>query len=849
MGASAWFHPDLAAEPRLVGPVIRALARILQTGTVLHPKIKALKGPWPGTHRLRFAKKERALFSWEADADGQRVAWVHEIDWRAEVYERDAGLARATAWADARDRRGLNALGYVRKEAGEGVVDEPEPDVLPALSHQQSRFIQSLLPLEQKTRSPLAFVRLGVGPPGSGKTVVAVDAAQAAQELDYDVLVLVPSPKLLRTYRDELGRVAVVEEGRFAEAPSDDQPRVWVERVGDFFDAVAGSDAPGDAVRVWWADALKLPAVQKWRKKHPCVEALRFVDLIDAVLFDERAGGVGGKDALAEQDTPLRAAIADLSGGLRDAVVQLKQQRRVVLRWERARSAVDKLAAARPGRSLLILVDEAQDLIPAQWQALASAAFRRLTERKDTTGLALLGDENQRVTPTAFAWNDVKAFVAGLHPDLQGGIGVEMTDLPGSFRIPRAVARVANPLVDGRMDSGVRRASVVEPESLLEEGGVEIVEVSEIRSALLDAVGALVAEGLAPEARLLVITDKQGAGHPVLDTLDVVEAKGLEWDAIVVAGLFSTKADFNERARAYTRLTRARKRVVLLVSPNDGRQMEVYWTPYLRAEGTEGVRRVEPADLASALRRCIDTSSAVDRVDELLSRIGNVLERAEQEGGGCPTPVIELVERVIPLGGAARVPAIFDDFLDRNAAWEVDLRAAGLGAGARVRAASVLAAGDVGEALALAERLPELTEWVAPLTRAVEGSGALARASAELRRSGVEDAMLEDLIRVAFRGRVVQALARRKIVDAPVAPPADLVAPRITRRVWTAVEQERAKIAMETDRLSNAAEELLDAGIRRVEAEVSASAVLQSFRDVEAGLARLEQVGIAEAPK
>ena len=128
-----------------------------------------------------------------------------------------------------------------------------------------------------------------------------------------------------------------------------------------------------------------------------------------------------------------------------------------------------------------------------------------------------------------------------------------------------------------------------------------------------------------------------------------------------------------------------------------------------------------------------------------------------------------------------------------------------------------------------------------PLARAVEGSGALARASAELRRSGVEDATLEDRIRVAFRGRVVQALARGKMVDAPAAPPADLVAPRITRRVWAAVEQEHAGIAMESERLSKAAEELLHAGIRRVEAEVSASAVLRIFTDAEAGLARLEQ--------
>lgn len=96
MGASAWFHPDLADKPELVEPVIRALARVFATGAERHPNIKSLKGSWPGTLRLKFAKKERALFSWTTDETG-RVAWVHEIDWRAEVYERARGIARARA--------------------------------------------------------------------------------------------------------------------------------------------------------------------------------------------------------------------------------------------------------------------------------------------------------------------------------------------------------------------------------------------------------------------------------------------------------------------------------------------------------------------------------------------------------------------------------------------------------------------------------------------------------------------------------------------------------------------------------------------------------------------------------
>ena len=301
MGASAWFHPDLADKPKLVEPVLRALARILEAGAVLHPKIKSLKGPWPGTHRLTFAKKERALFSWRQDETEQRVPWVHEIGWRAEVYERARGIARARAWSEARNRAdggdcgGLVALGYKLKETQAAPCDEDEVDILPVLSPEQEVFLDSLLPLERTTGNPHAFVRLGVGPPGSGKTVVAVEAAQAARYRNCDVLVLVPTSGLLTTYKRELGRVTVVEDGRFADAPEDseDEPRVWVERAGPFFDALAKHEFLEDPVVTWWAKVLELPAIQAWKTKHPCVKTPPFVQLIDALLFDDRAGGGG----------------------------------------------------------------------------------------------------------------------------------------------------------------------------------------------------------------------------------------------------------------------------------------------------------------------------------------------------------------------------------------------------------------------------------------------------------------------------------------------------------------------------------------------------------------------------
>lgn len=720
------------------------------------------------------------------------------------------------------------------------------------LSDKQAGFIQSLLPHEQASRNPHAFVWLGIGPPGSGKTVVAVDAAQEARHppeghLALDVLVLVPSSNLLTTYKRELGRVTAVEEGRFADAADDAQDhesRVWVERVGPFFDALANPESQEHPVDRWWDKVLELPAIHRWKTKNPCVTTTRFRQLIDAVLFDDSAGGEAEKSALAEQDAHLRAAMAELEGGVREAVESLKAEHKVLLRWERARMAVAKLAEARPGRGLLILVDEAQDLIPAQWQALAHGAYRR--RAKDITRLALLGDENQRITPTAFAWTDVKGFVGGLHPDLSEGIGVETTELPGSFRIPRAVAHVANPLVDGRLGTGKRLAAVVDPTTIAEEGVVEIVVVADPHAALAEAAAEVASGNDDPDALLIVLTEEEFEGGGIVDSVNVVQAKGIEWNAVVVAGLFTGSADFDGRARAYTRLTRARQRVVLLVSAADCEFMWEHWKQHIEAEGG-GVRVVERRELASALQKCLDTEGPEIRAEKLLSRIGQALDQAERDGGGFPTVATDLVTRIILLGGAAEVPDRFCLALAQNPAWEEELRAAGRQGGAGSRVASVLAVGDVGEALALAERLPELATWVEPLTNAVDESGPLARASAELWRQAEADATLETLVVTAFRHHVADALARPELGDPPTSTPLDGMPPRVVLRVKQAIEAACRELTEEADQFESVAGDRVRAEMGRVEQWVDASVVCRDLRAVEARLQRLEElVGTTE---
>ena len=498
---------------------------------------------------------------------------------------------------------------------------------------------------------------------------------------------------------------------------------------------------------------------------------------------------------------------------------------------------------ARPGRSLLILVDEAQDLIPAQWQALATGAFLR--RAKHVTGLALFGDENQRITPTAFAWTDVEQFVGQLHPDLGEGRGVEKTALPGSFRIPRAVAQVANPLVDGTMDKGVRRAVVVDPTTLSEEGVVEIVVVPDPHAALVEAAAELAAELASlnenADASLVVLSEKALYKRELVDRSTVVDAKGIEWKAVVVAGLFYDSTDFDERARAYTRLTRASERVVLLVSAEDRLFMWKHWEQHVEANAG-GVRLVERKNLASALRKCLDTDTPEIRTEKLLMRIRNVLDQAELNGAGFPTDAIDLVTRIIPLGGAAQVPILLEQFLRQNPPWEGELRAAGKQGGARTRVASVLAAGDVGEALSLAERLPELAAWREPLTKAVDESGASAFASAELRRNAEAEAPLETLVATAFRHHAADALARSELRDPPIATGVDLMPKRNVQRLKDAIKDASSKLNDETDRFERAGTDRMRSEMGQVDRWIEESVVCRDLSAVDAQLQRLEEL-------
>jgi hypothetical protein len=616
-------------------------------------------------------------------------------------------------------------------------------------------------------------LHLAVGPPGSGKTVVAIEAAREAWLRDADVLFLVPSSRLVRQVRDALVDGERLAPEPFGAGAPSSAPQVWVERVQDFFRSFGRAREPDGWVANWLRRAYQLPALQRWRAEHPTASGPRFVELVDAVLFDEQATGTKEKDALSNQDDKLRRALEALEGpALRAALGGCRPPDRA-LRWERARATLDPLRHLHRGRELLILVDEAQDLAPGEWQTLVKAAWHRSARGGPRTTLALFGDENQRITPSAFSWSDVQDFTSGLAPELGRGGGHRRVSLPGSHRTPANIARAAASLMDGSLVGGRhRRAETADPERL-QPGGLVLVHVCDAPEALLHEAASTAFRGRDRDDRVVVLPVSEGPLGPHLDALAVEEAKGLEWPAVVLLGLFGDGVDFDARARAYTRLTRAWCQVLILLRPEEWERVGGVWT-----EAGVPHRTVGAEHLPAVLVGFIDTSGHAQRTSERVSRIESLIEQAES--GGEPFPLEVLGETyavsLLRWGAGEALLSVAATALELMPRWESDLLAATRADDAERAAAAWLLLGDAGAALVHLETHADRSSLLGPLVELVRRGSAFHRASADLRRASGFGRPLTSLIREALLRRCLERLRSAGQIDPP-----DTVHPAQTR--------------------------------------------------------------------
>lgn len=196
-----------------------------------------------------------------------------------------------------------------------------------------------------------------------------------------------------------------------------------------------------------------------------------------------------------------------------------------------------------------VIVDEAQDLTPMQWRMV----MRRVRGRS----LTIVGDLAQRSASTALDWREL------LPAELADA---RRQDLTVNYRSPAEIHELAASVLAAFAPS-------VAPSAALRTSGFapRFVEVDAIGTALddaiataLDDVGGLVAV-LAADPQALVSTHRPGDGATTrVQFLTPTEAKGLEFDAVVLVEPAQLWERPGGAAQLYIALTRATQRLTVV---------------------------------------------------------------------------------------------------------------------------------------------------------------------------------------------------------------------------------------------------------------------------------------------
>lgn len=596
-------HVDRAYE-RL--EVLRAQARrwprgVLDQGTgtpqalldrdvLVHTSLRRLAQLEIGSEPLVFGRVDRR--------DGQRlhigrVGVPDEqldplvVDWRAPAA---AAFYRATPLATmglARRRhfraRGRTLLGLDDEllGGGSGAADDlvlvGEGALLEALHRDRTgrmRDIVATLQREQDevVRAPLEGALVVQGGPGTGKTAVALHRAAYLlytyrERLEQaGVLLVGPTPRFLRYIGEvlpALGEDAVRLAGLAdlvpARVTAEDPPAVArVKGSGRMAPvlrrALRGHDLSGIDAETWprlpaallrqlYASPRRLASAaagslntgEQRLLRRPSTAGWTAADLplLDelAALLAPRAPRRRRRAPDADEAERIEQSVGSagpLDEGLRAAI--------------RARL---RAQARKAGREVFahVVVDEAQDLSPMAWRMLA--------RRCPSGSMTIVGDLAQATAPgAAGSWEAIA-------PLLPGG-RLTVRELTVAYRTPREVAEVAEPVL-AATGLGLRppapvRASGAPAILRRVEPGALLATVRDVLAELEGLSAVVVPDALAAEARGLL---------PGADVLTVPEAKGLEFDAVLVVEPAALARDHGLRG-LYLALSRPTRRLAVL---------------------------------------------------------------------------------------------------------------------------------------------------------------------------------------------------------------------------------------------------------------------------------------------
>lgn len=346
--------------------------------------------------------------------------------------------------------------------------------------------------------------------------------------------------------------------------------------------------------------------------------------------------------------------------------------------------------------------------------------------------------------------------------------------LTASFRTPRTVGRLASPLVNSADFRAIgetksRQSPTANTEDLEKKGRFYLLQVpqgTDVADVLVEATSGI-GEGTDQKHQIVVLAENPShitaiKASPVLDAMDIVEAKGSEWDSVVVLGIYPMGlGDYDERSRTYTRMTRTRTNLMVIAAAGPEHKDDAVFRRWLtlRASDLETETSTEILTDVNGLRRVLQQHffQAVT-AEDLVSRLQQVLDFAVENADEFPSRALDLIQRLAAGGGLRQLPVLLDDYLLAQPQWEPELRALGNAGTPAERVSVHIALGDFGRARAAARLTPELLELATELDTQIQHGGTLLQALVELAESGPEDASLTALVGSALAVRVVNAL-------------------------------------------------------------------------------------------
>ena len=627
--------------------------------------------------RLRVGRN-RAVASVANDAHGRLSAYVHEIGPRCEVYERDSFGSRLKAfWGPASSRsknpnQVLVAQEYHYLDPAQATRDKvPRASLHFLLQLQQQEFFDNVLPILAYERPNETELVIGHGPPGSGKTLVACDLALEAFLDGHEVDVLVPSVGLENEYERLL-------KSWDALAGNGDGVRVW--RYPAFFAHIAGIRLPFDResrVRAWWHEVLREPAffasigpkVRAGGKISEADLAERVPVLIDALLEDDAFWQAGGsatrpKDRMALVFEAFQEILASCRNPLLERLDSAEHAEgnaivtRAGVATAKITTALWKAAdASATERPRLLIVDEAQDLAPAEWRRLMDLWFAEKTPNGPNRGrLVLLGDLDQRVSLVPFHWDDVKAYAIGTRGVPTDRIAERQVDA-ASYRMRRNIASFASAVFDKRVVDQVkaRRHGRIDYDKLLSGGSVDVAVVDR---GVIDVAAVLLAgpkQQVAGEYVFMIHGSNENATEsPQRNDVflySVRSAKGLEADRVIVVHPFDGREAHkskpitpDEATEYYTAVSRAREHVLLVIDE----ACVGLLTPAQEAWGVAKIHRVgdDRSRLRSLVEQCRIALSDNEVRNELVRQLNQLTTQPGEFGEAAGSRIEAILARL-----------------------------------------------------------------------------------------------------------------------------------------------------------------------------------------------------------